>query len=341
MEMELICPDCNGRFSASAETTEEDIVQQMTEEGPWYALAAGNCFRDMIHTALRRRGGIACPECGALVRVQAVDAVETTTERMPSTMTKLSRLFLLVSLVWLLDAGATLRAEGREIAILEGANTALSKFVAMPANRIFPFNRVMMALLRNAQGIAIFPGMFKAAVGIGGRHGRGVLLIREADGSWGPPLFLKLSGASAGIQLGIERTDLVLAFRTRSDLERLKQGKLTLGVDNMLAVGPWGVEHVLGTDAGLRTCILSPSSPCRGLYAGWSVEGNVLQIDAAANAAYDQYQQNCLRSADPRGTGVPPPSLRLQMKLAELSAPLPTQNVVTPSSSDPPLPPQP
>jgi len=70
VEMELICPDCNCRFSAPAETTEEDIVQRMTEEGPWYALAAGNCFRDMIGTALRRRGRIACPDCGALVRVR-------------------------------------------------------------------------------------------------------------------------------------------------------------------------------------------------------------------------------------------------------------------------------
>jgi SH3 domain-containing YSC84-like protein 1 len=259
---------------------------------------------------------------------------------MSNTMTKISRLFLLVSLAWLLDFGTTLRAGGRELAILERANTALSKVEAMPLNWL-PFHRVMLAQLRKAQGVAIFPGMFKAAAGIGGRHGRGVLLIREADGSWGPPLFLKLSGASAGIQVGVERTDLVLAFRTRSDLERLKKGKLTLGVDNMLAVGSFGVEHVLGTDAGLKTCILSPSSPSKGLYAGWSVEGNVLRIDAAATAAYDQYQQNCLQNGDPMGARVPPPSLRLQMKLAELSAPLPTQNVFAPSRCDPPLPPQP
>lgn len=72
MEMELICPNCNCRFSAPAETTEEDIVRRMTEEGPWYALGAGDCFRDMIHTALEHRGRIVCPECGALVRVRIV-----------------------------------------------------------------------------------------------------------------------------------------------------------------------------------------------------------------------------------------------------------------------------
>jgi lipid-binding SYLF domain-containing protein len=255
-------------------------------------------------------------------------------------MTKIGRLFLLVGLSGLLDSGSSLRAQSREIAILERANTALSEMEAMPFKWL-PYHRLTWAQLRKAQGVAIFPGMFKAAVGIGGRHGRGVLLIREADGSWGPPMFLKLSGASAGIQLGIERTDLVLVFRTRSDLERLKKGKLTLGVDNVLAVGSFGVEHVLGTDAHLRTCILSPASPSKGLYAGWSVEGNILRIDADATAAYGQYEQNCLRNSGPMGAGVPSPSLRLQMKLAELSATLPTHQGFAPSRCDTPFPPQP
>ncbi|HWG42258.1 MAG TPA: hypothetical protein VN688_05680 [Gemmataceae bacterium] len=72
MEMELICPDCNCSFSAAGETTEEDIVRRMTDEDPWYALGAGDCFHDMIHTALEHRGRIVCPECGALVRVRIV-----------------------------------------------------------------------------------------------------------------------------------------------------------------------------------------------------------------------------------------------------------------------------
>lgn len=70
MEMELICPNCNCRLSAPAETSEEDILRRMTDEGPWYALGAGDCFRNMIHTALEHRGRIVCPECRALVRVR-------------------------------------------------------------------------------------------------------------------------------------------------------------------------------------------------------------------------------------------------------------------------------
>jgi SH3 domain-containing YSC84-like protein 1 len=244
-------------------------------------------------------------------------------------MTK-CRLLLLVSVAWLLDSGGTLRAQDREIAILEKASTALNEVEAMPFDSL-PYHRFMMAQLRKAQGVAIFPDMFKAAVGIGGRKGRGVLLIREADGSWGPPIFLKLSGVSAGIQLGMDRTDLVLTCRTPSNSEHLKKGKLTLGLDNTLAIGSIGVEHILSADAVLKTCIFSPASPSRGLFAGWSVEGNRLRIDTAATAAYEQYEQNSLRNSGPMGAGTPSPSLRLQMRLAELTAAPPATHVIAPS----------
>lgn len=238
-----------------------------------------------------------------------------------------SNLLALVIVAWLLDSGASLRAQDGETVILERAVTALDEVEAMPFHRL-PYGRLMRAHLRNAQGIAIFPGMFKAAAGIGGRHGRGVLLIREPDGSWGRPMFVRLSGASVGIQLGMDRTDLVVAFRTRGDLEQLTKRKRTLGLDNMLAVGSHGVEHVFATDAGLKTCVLSPASPSRGLFAGWSVEGNRLQIDAAATAAYEQYEQDGLQNGGTMGTGTPSPSIRLQMRLAEFSAAPPTPHVI-------------
>jgi hypothetical protein len=77
MEIELFCRNCHACFTAPPESPQDDIIQRMTDEGPWYALGAGDCFRDMIHTALERRGRIACPECGALVRVRIVEEVES------------------------------------------------------------------------------------------------------------------------------------------------------------------------------------------------------------------------------------------------------------------------
>ncbi len=236
-------------------------------------------------------------------------------------MKKVSRLLLLVSLACLFHPGSSLQADCRETTLLENANVVLSEFTTMFGNWI------PMAVLQNAQGVAIFPRVIKAAVGVGGRHGRGVLLIRGADGSWGPPVFLTLSGASAGIQLGVERSDLVIVLRTRRDLECIKKGKLTLGLGAALAVGSFGRDKFLNTDLGLKTVLISVSRS-KGLFAGNCVLGASLHVDDAANAAYGQYEQDCLRNGGPTGPGVPP-SVQLQMKLVELTAPAP--EVVAPS----------
>jgi hypothetical protein len=76
MGIELSCQGCGARLAALADTPEAEIVRRMTEEGPWYGLGDGALFRDMVTTALRRRGRIGCPECGEALRVLARDADE-------------------------------------------------------------------------------------------------------------------------------------------------------------------------------------------------------------------------------------------------------------------------
>jgi hypothetical protein len=45
-------------------------MERMKEEGPWFALANGGTFEDMIWGALLARGAIYCPECGKPVSVR-------------------------------------------------------------------------------------------------------------------------------------------------------------------------------------------------------------------------------------------------------------------------------
>jgi hypothetical protein len=82
MEIQLICPDCDGRFAAPAETPGEDIVRRMTDEGPWLALGDGDCFRNMIRTAFLRRGRISCPECGGSLLIE-IEQAHLSAEPMP------------------------------------------------------------------------------------------------------------------------------------------------------------------------------------------------------------------------------------------------------------------
>lgn len=71
MSIELACPACPCRLHAAPEASEDEVVRYMTEEGPWFALAAGATFEDMVSQALNRRGRILCPECGEPVGVHA------------------------------------------------------------------------------------------------------------------------------------------------------------------------------------------------------------------------------------------------------------------------------
>ena len=70
VEIELFCPNCTKSFAAAPETRSEEIVQRMTEDGPWYALANGQSFEDMVCSALLDRGAIRCPECSRPVLVR-------------------------------------------------------------------------------------------------------------------------------------------------------------------------------------------------------------------------------------------------------------------------------
>jgi lipid-binding SYLF domain-containing protein len=140
-------------------------------------------------------------------------------------------------------------------------------------------------LLERAYGIAVIPDVKKAAFGIGGRFGRGVLVVRDGNGRFSNPSFVTLSGASIGWQAGAQETDVVLVFTTRAGIEGITDGKLALGADASVAAGPVGRTASAATDPTLSAEIYSYSRS-RGLFAGVSLDGTVLAIDRGANARY-------------------------------------------------------
>jgi lipid-binding SYLF domain-containing protein len=184
--------------------------------------------------------------------------------------------------------------------------------------------------MRDAQGVAIFPGVLKAGLMVGGRYGRGVLVLREPGGTWGKPVFITITGGGVGWQVGIQSTDLVLVFKTRTSLDRIlkAQVKLTLGADVAVAAGPVGRQAEAATDAQLRAEIYSYSRS-RGLFLGVSVEGAAIVADTSATEAY--YRTAPVFVPDPRtGAMVPvmPPEEKLRLKLASWCASAPPPLVV-------------
>jgi len=145
-----------------------------------------------------------------------------------------------------------------------------------------PDQDVPEALLRRAQGIAVIPHVIKGAFGIGGRFGKGLVSQRNADGSWGTPVFIDISGGSFGLQLGVQATDIVMVFTNREGIEPLMKGKLKIGADASATAGPVGRNAEVGTDILLKSAIYSYSRS-KGLFAGVALDGAVLSIDDDAN----------------------------------------------------------
>jgi hypothetical protein len=69
VEIHLRCPRCPCHFSAPADTPIHEVLERMTEDGPWFTLAEGKTFEEMVFSALGKRGRILCPECRGEVLV--------------------------------------------------------------------------------------------------------------------------------------------------------------------------------------------------------------------------------------------------------------------------------
>ena len=141
------------------------------------------------------------------------------------------------------------------------------------------------SLLADAQAIAIVPNVVKGSFVVGVRHGKGVVVVRDPAGGWRPPQFVSLTGGSVGFQIGVQATDVILVFKTKKSVEGLLSGKFTIGADAAAAAGPVGRNAAAATDAHLKAEIYSYSRS-RGLFAGVSLDGSVLEIDHMANRTY-------------------------------------------------------
>jgi lipid-binding SYLF domain-containing protein len=138
-------------------------------------------------------------------------------------------------------------------------------------------------LLASAQCIAIVPAEKKLAFFVGGNYGKGLVTCR-APQSWSAPLFITVGGGSFGFQWGGSSTDVILVFRGRRGLQKLLSDKFKIGADASAAAGPVGRSAAAGTDIALHAEILTYSRS-RGVFAGISLNGAVLQSDETGNQA--------------------------------------------------------
>jgi lipid-binding SYLF domain-containing protein len=193
-------------------------------------------------------------------------------------MTRLPTLCSAALIAVLAFATQEAAAQDTEIARTDDAIRVLTEIMQSPDRRV-PGN-----LLAQAEAIAVIPNVVKAGLVVGGRHGRGLISVRAADGTWSNPSFISLSGGSVGFQAGVQSTDVVLVFRSQRGVDSIVNGKFTLGADAAVAAGPVGRNAQASTDGQLKAEIYSYSRS-RGLFAGVALDGSVLAIDHRSNQA--------------------------------------------------------
>ena len=184
------------------------------------------------------------------------------------------------------------RGQTKEEETVEAATRVLREIMAVPLKGI------PASLLADADGVAVVPGMIKGGLILGVEHGKGVVIVRDKNGAWQSPNFITITGGGIGWQAGLQSTDVVLVFRSRSSVEGLMRGKFTVSADASVAAGPVGRQVSAGTDAQLKSEIYSYSRS-RGLFAGIALDGAAIQIDSRANTAFyyrpgQQYPQVAL-----------------------------------------------
>lgn len=123
----------------------------------------------------------------------------------------------------------------KEVARVEAAIKVLEGIMDIPEESI------PMSLLRKAYSLAIIPRTIKAGFGVGGRHGRGILVVHPKGDGWSNPSFIVLYGGSIGVQVGAQSTDFVLVFSRSESIEAIEKTKFILGAKASAAAGLWGV----------------------------------------------------------------------------------------------------
>lgn len=226
-------------------------------------------------------------------------------------------------------ASLAFNAQATELDLrVDTATSILQEFQRIPENA------VPSALLSRAYAVAIIPSVIKAGFMVGGSYGRGIVVARRADGQWSNPAFVRLTGGSFGLQIGAQSTDVILVFKTQRALDGLSSGKITFGGNASVAAGPVGREVSAATDAQMQSEIYSYARS-RGVFAGVSLDGAWMAMDAKANQSY--YQGDFSAGKILTDTTIPAPTSgrRFIETLTAMTPPLQGQATTRAAAIDP------
>lgn len=165
-------------------------------------------------------------------------------------------------------------------------------------------DRVIDYFLEDAQGVLIFPDIYKGGFIAGAQGGKGVLVARQAPNRWSAPVFYSLGGASFGYQIGLQRLRAVFIFMDRQAMTEGLDAGLTLDANHS-----WSV--LTGGEAGMLSTMTMNNGVIaflgvEGLYAGVSMQGGFMKPETRTTQAF--YKDQRLTPKDLLLTPYPPPT---------------------------------
>ena len=168
--------------------------------------------------------------------------------------------------------------KSKDLERLTSASSVLTEIMATPDKGI------PEGILSGASCVVVVPSFKKAAFVVGAQYGQGVATCRTTKG-WSAPVFVKLEGASYGLQIGGQATDLVLVAMNHDGLDKMLSAKFKLGADAAASAGPVGRNAQAGTDWKLNAEFLTYSRS-KGLFAGLDLTGDVLSQNTDDTRAF-------------------------------------------------------
>jgi SH3 domain-containing YSC84-like protein 1 len=136
--------------------------------------------------------------------------------------------------------------------------------------------------LKDAKGLLIFPEVLKAGYIVGGSGGTGVLVVKdEKTCNWTDPAFYTIGSASIGLQIGAQSAEVIVMVMNQHAVDALLASSVKFGAGASFAVGPVGE----GAKSNVMADFIS-FSKAKGIYAGVSLAGSVVDVRDSLNSAY-------------------------------------------------------
>jgi len=144
-----------------------------------------------------------------------------------------------------------------------------------------PEQEIPAELMGKCMGIAVFPSVYKGGFWVGASYGKGLMVVRDPmTGKWNGPVFLSIGSSSFGLQIGFQKSELILVIMNLRGVRSFFTNNVTLGGDISVAAGPVGRHLSASTDITLNAAVYSYSKT-KGLFGGLALKGAFIRHDYA------------------------------------------------------------